>query len=770
MHCSSSQHSAHSTRIAARTRTTIARAVAILCTSACSASALAQEAANEPAEGLQTVTVTAQKRPQSMQNVPVAVSTVDARAIENQQIVGFSDLTRVAPALTINENPNNSNLSLRGIGTFAYSIGIESAVSVIVDDVPVIQQLQAFSNLSDIARVEVLRGPQGTLFGKNASAGVINIVTRESSEEQEGHAQVTWTGDGERRVEAGLSGPMSDKVGYRFNAYSGNRKGDIDNLLYGTDLNGERSKGARMRLDFKPSSTFDGRVIADYSERRIEGPVTTYRDLPPGARYQNRVPVGPALVGFTPGPDNRSVRIDDPGFADHENLSLSAALNWKVAGHTLSSITTWQDWQFDVNADFDISNLDLLGALTNGARRGGVTAGGPYRSRMSTQELRLTSNGDGPLSYLGGLYYADSRTERTFIRGPVQSVANWQARSGNRTAAAYAQTEYRLTPATRVSLGARLNRETIEVDFANRVPVVPQVFAGSSRDDAATGKLALQHDLFQDVMVYASFATGYKGAGYDVSTGFNAGRVRQPVAPETSKAWEVGLKSRYLRNRLQVNATAFHTDYTDFQAQSRRLDPVTNVYENVVNNVGEMRTRGVELELQGKPINTLMLEASLAWVDATIKKYPNTNCHPGQTAAEGCITTGNVSVQDLSGRRLSNSPRTKLNMGATWNFPVADTGYSGIANLNYQYQSGVNFDLSNPLTVQKAYGIVNGSVAFSNPAQDLKVTFYVNNLFDKSYASFIGDHYSVYGNVHVLTQTLSRNADRYVGVRVKYDF
>ncbi|MEW7847635.1 TonB-dependent receptor [Massilia aurea] len=764
MHCSSSQ------RKTAAARINIARAVAIVCAGACASGAFAQERAAEPAEGLQTVTVTAQKRPESMQNVPVAVSTVDARAIENQQIVGFSDLTRVAPALTINENPNNSNLSLRGIGTFAYSIGIESAVSVIVDDVPVIQQLQAFSNLSDIARVEVLRGPQGTLFGKNASAGVINIVTKESSEEREGHAQVTWTGDGERRVEAGLSGPLSETVGYRFNAYSGNRKGDIDNLLDGADLNGERSKGARVRLDFKPSSTFDGKVIADYGERRIEGPVTTFRVAPPDARYQNRVPVGPALAGITPGPDNRSVLIDDPGFADHKNLSLSAALNWKLPGHTLTSVTTWQDWQFDVLADFDITNLDLLGALTNGSQRGGVTAGGPYRSRMSTQELRLTSNGDGRLTYLGGLYYADSRTERTFVRGPVQSVANWAARSGNRTAAAFAQTEYRLAPGTRVSLGARLNRETIEVDFANRVPAVPLVFDGRSRDDAATGKVALQHDLRPGVMVYGSFATGYKGAGYDISTGFNAGRVRQPVAPETSRAWELGMKSRFLANRLQVNATAFHTDYTDFQAQSRRLDPVTNVYENVVNNVGELRTRGVEFEVQGKPINTLMLEASLAWVDAMIKSYPNTNCYPGQSAAQGCITTGGVAVQDLSGARLSNAPRTKLNLGATWNFMVGETGYSGIANLNGQYQSAVNFDLSNPLTVQKGYGIVNGSVALSNPAQNLKVTFYVNNLFDKSYASFIGDHYSVYGNVHVLTQTLSRNADRYLGVRVKYDF
>ncbi|MFC5458721.1 TonB-dependent receptor [Massilia niabensis] len=499
--------------------------------------------------------------------------------------------------------------------------------------------------------------------------------------------------------------------------------------------------------------------------------MTTFRDVPAGARLRGVAPIGPSLVGITPGLDNRAVRMDAPGFAEHESRSLSGSVNWKLENHTLTSVTTWQDWRFDFLADFDGTNLDQLGAQTNGAFHGGVTAGGPYRSRMSTQELRLTSNGDGALTYLGGLYYADSRTERSFVRGPISNLANWDARSGNQTAAAFTQAEYRLTPSTRVSAGLRFNRETIEVDFTNRLPAVPASFDGRSRDDATTGKLALQHDLAKDVMVYGSFATGYKGAGYDVSTGFNAARVRLPVAPETSKAWEIGMKSRFLRNRLQVNATAFHTDYEDFQAQSRRLDPLTQAYENVVTNVGELRTRGVELEIQAKPVNKLLLEASLAFVDAVIKKFPNTNCYPGQTVAQGCRLINNVPLQDLSGKRLSNAPRTKLNLGATYNFPIGETGYNGIANVNGQYQSSVNYDLAaNPLADQEGYGIVNGSVAFLNPAQNLKVTFYVNNLFDKSYASFVGDNYNVFGNVPVLTQTLPRNSDRYFGVRIKYHF
>jgi iron complex outermembrane receptor protein len=750
--------------------TAIARAAALAALGAHAFPALAQTGTSRPEQGLQTVVVTAQKRAQSMQDVPVAVSTVDERAIENQQIVDFSDLTRVAPSLTISQNPNNNNIMLRGVGTFAYSIGIESAVSVIVDDVPVIQQLQAFSNLSDVARVEVLRGPQGTLFGKNSSAGVINIVTKESARELEGHGQATVTSDHERRVEAGISGPLTATTGYRLNAYAGQRDGEIRNLTTGADLNGDRSKGLRARIDFKPTATLQGKLIADYNMRHTEGPVTTFLSVPAGARQQNLVSIAPALAGVTPGPDNRVVRMDDPGYAHNEAASLSGTVNWKLDGHTLTSVSTYQDWKFDLVSDYDLTDLDLVGAITKGAQHGGITGSGPYHSRMFTQELRVTSNGDGVFNYLGGLYYANTHNDRAFVRGPAYSVADWDAGTGNETAAVFGQAEYRFTPATRLNVGARFNRERIDVRFTNRVPATPVAWTGASSDDAVTGKVALQHDLAKGVMVYGSYATGYKGAGYDVSTGFDASRARQPVAPETSRAWELGLKSRFLQNRLQVNAALFSTDYKDFQAQSRRLDPGTNLTTNVVTNVGALRTRGAELELTGKPVNTLLLDGSLAWVDAVIVRFPNANCYPGQTAAQGCVALGNATVQNLAGKRLANAPRLKLNMGGTWYFPVGDS-YSGTANLNYQYQSPTSFDLaSNPLTIEGGYGIVNGSIALADAAHNLKVTLYANNLFDKSYSTFIGDNYNFYSGSHVLNQLLPRNSQRYFGVRVKYEF
>ena len=722
-------------------------------------------------DGLQVVVVTAQKREQPLQKVPVAVNMVDAKAIENKQIVDFTDLTRVAPSMTVNQGNGTNTVALRGIGTFAFSIGLESAVSVIIDDVPVVQQLQAFSNLSDIDRVEVLRGPQGTLFGKNSSAGVINVVTKESTDYFSGRVQLTATDDQQRRAELSLSGPLSDALAFRLNSYTDSRRGDVTNLTTGEDVNGDLSRGLRARLDFHPSTSLSMKLIGDYATRRVVGPAMTFRDIPAGARLLGIVPLAPGLVGITAGPENRNVRMDNIGFTDSKNGSLSGTVSWKGSSNTLTSVTSYQDWKYDYASDVDGTELNLLAALTGGAANGGVNQGGPYHSKQFTQELRLASNGDGNFNYLGGLFYSNTTNDRSFSRGPSALLAKWSATGGNQTMAAFTQLDYQLTEATRLSGGLRVNKETIDVRFTNLLPAVPPTYAGDASDNAVTAKVSLQHDLAKQVMLYGSVATGYKGAGFDISSGFNQSRIDHPVAPESSKAYEAGIKSRFFQNRVQLNATAFLTDYNDFQAQAAVLDPNTGVLALSVHNVGKLRTRGVELELSAKPVRSVLLEASVGYVDAMIRKFPLATCYPGQTLALGCVPLGNSTVQDLAGKRLANAPKVKYNVGATYDFPLPNTGWGGLLNLNYQYQSKVNFDLfQNPLDVQEAYGILNGSFAVQDDGKKYKITFFGNNLTNKSYTTAIVDNNGSFGGAHVMTQVLPRNSQRYYGVRLKYDF
>lgn len=730
-----------------------------------------QAAAAEPAnsDGLQTVMVSAQKRAEPLQKTAVSVNVVDSRALETQRIVAFDDLTRVAPAMTVTQNGTNSSVALRGIGTQSVSIGVESAVSIIIDDVPVVQQMQAFSNLSDIDRIEVLRGPQGTLFGKNASAGVINIATKESTEALSGSVQLTGTSDHERRAEASLSGPISDSLRYRLNAYTSKRRGYIHNLTTGHDLNGEDAKGLRVRLDANPSSRLKLKLIADYAESSGLGPATPFTNVPAGSRLFGAVDVATALSGIHPSTGNYLVRLDEDGFFNSRQSTFSVAANYALDAHTLTSITSYQDWKYDYSQDTDTTDADLMGALTRGAIHGGLVNGGPYASHMLTQELRLTSTGSGPLTYLFGLYGTDSSSDRAFKRGPGSFSANWDATAKNTTAAAFTQAGYAFTPETRLTAGLRVNHQKIDVRFTNQLAAGAPTYLGNTSENATTGKIALQHDLAPAVMVFGSYSTGYKGSGYDISTGFNQAKADAPVRPETSKSYELGVKSRFLQNKVQLNAVAFLTNYDDFQAQSSVLDASTGLIALRLNNVGKLQTKGVELELTAKPNRNWMLESSLGFTDAVIKSFPTATCYLGQTAAQGCFAYGNGTAQNLAGKQLANAPRFKGNLGATYNFPVAHL--NGALNLNYQYQSKVNFDLyQNPLTVQQDYSVLNGSVALRDDVQGWKLTVFGNNLLDRHYASFIQDGAGVFGGAHVLGATLSRNSRRYVGVRLKYEF
>jgi iron complex outermembrane receptor protein len=735
--------------------------------------ALSQDSA-QPAganEGLQTVVVTAQKRAEPMQKTPVAINTVDAKTIENQRIVAFDDLTRVAPAMTVTQSGTNSSVSLRGIGTQSVSIGVESAVSVIVDDVPIVQQLQAFSNLSDVERIEILRGPQGTLFGKNASAGVINIVTKEPSENLSGSAQATYTSDKEKRVEASISGPMGDRTGFRLNAYATHFPGYIKNLTTGHDVNGENAKGFRARVDLRPLSDLKIRLIADYAQRDGRGPDTVYLSTPAGAKIFGAIDLASTTVGITPGVGNSTIRQSEDGSFDSKQNTLSAAVNWNLGQTTLTSITSYQDWKFNFTQDLDASDADVLKAVTRGAASGGLTAGGPYDSTMWTQELRLASNGGGDLNYLAGLYYSDAKNDRGYVRGPVVFTANWNAHADNKISAIFGQGDYKLAADTKLTAGLRFNHQTIAVDYSDLNSAVAKRYIGETSENATTGKLSLQHDLAKEVMIFTSFSTGYKGSGYDISTGFNQSRADHPVAPEKSKSYEFGIKSRFLNNRLQLNATAFLSNYDNFQAQSVVLDANTGLFTAQLNNVGKLRTQGVELEFAYKPSRAWLFEAATAISDAKIRSFPNANCYPGQTAEQGCVTTGPVRVQSLAGKPLANAPKVKGSVGATYDFSLGGSDLLGSLNVNYQYQSKVNFDLyQNPLTVQSGYGTLNGSFSLRDSIKGYKVTLFANNILDKHYAGNIQDNAGVFGGLHVLTETLPRNAQRYVGVRLKYEF
>ena len=736
--------------------------------------ALAQDAPSNQL-GLGEIVITAQKRAQSLEDVPVAVTALTGEAITAQRIEAFTDLTRAAASLTITEQTTspNSSIVVRGIGTFAYSIGAEPSVSVLVDDVPVVQQAQAFDSLSDLERIEVLRGPQGTLFGKNASAGLINIVTKDPSANFSGSGSLSLTTDGERRGEVTVSGPIAGDSGFRLTGYYDKFDGNIRNLTNDDTLGGFESYGIRAKLLFKPVDNVKVVLSAGYASKDQNGTAQTWRFIGPGVPKVPHTAVFllPLISGITPSESNYDTRVNYDSPTTNRQLTLSGRAEVDLGRATLTSVTSYQDWRYK------LINNDIDGTESTDPD-GNILAAGPFRSKQFTQELRLASKGDGRLGYVGGLFFADANTTRSYQRtDPI--LADFAAKTGSRSIAGFAQVDFALTPGTRITGGVRVNNEHISVNYTNFLPGAPCAIActGTHNDTAVTWKGVIQQDLARHVMAYFSVATGYKGYAYDVTTSFGPFNATNPVLPEKSRAFELGLKGRFLGGRVQANIDAFYSRYNNFQAQASEAiaDPTTGRQSlvNQLNNVGRSRTKGVEADVSGKVAPWLRLDVSAAYTEANIVSFPLGNCYPGLAVGQlGCQTivvgATSANVRELAGGVLPNAPRLKYTIGATVEKEVGNEIFI-LGTVNYQHQSSVEFDLfQDPLTVQGPYGIMNAN--FQLKMKNFRVGIFANNLLNKHYASELANSYSIYNHVQTISQVLPRNSQRYLGVKLGFDF
>ena len=322
---------------------------------------------------------------------------------------------------------------------------------------------------------------------------------------------------------------------------------------------------------------------------------------------------------------------------------------------------------------------------------------------------------------------------------------------------------------TSLILGARVQDEEISHGFDNALSGAS--LSGSDSETAATFKLGLQHYVNDDVMVFATASTGYKGQGYDISSSFNQQTSDNPVGNEDSLAFEVGMKGTFLEGRLQLNPTLFFATYDDFQAQQARL--VDNNVELGIANVGELETYGLEIDFQAALTENLRLVGGIAYVNAEIKEFPGADCWVGQTA--GCVElldsagmgTGRQ-AQDLGGEDLNNSPDLKFTVSAEYLLPFENLPFDGFFNLSYQWQDDVNFSLlGDPGSEQDAYGIANLSLGIVESANErYTVTLFVNNLFDEDYVSSIANFGGLWGNAPTYIQTFPRDAERYAGIQL----
>ena len=739
---------------------------------------------------LEEVTVTATKRTERLQDVPVAVTALTSSVLERGNVRELGDLVNLSPGLEIQwgSQPGNFAIFMRGIGTFSSGIAAEADVAIVIDDVPLSYQASAFRDLIDVDRVEVLRGPQSTLFGKSAIAGVLNIATAAPSREFTAKATILGTNDDEKRGAFTVSGPLSDTLRYRLTVADSDYKGNVTNIYNDTKVDGSSGLTVTGKLEWTPTDNLSFTLAPRFNRNESTCCVSPITSLTPGLYYQGIVntPESEAVVlrGIPIGQTNHTIDMDyRPGGGDSRDYGVTGHAEYRFSddsfmhGYTLTSISSDDHWRmFDFqDQDGNASHFSLYFPLSAPS---GVDAGayqyGYFHADSVTQEFRLTSPDTGRLRYVTGLWYAENNLNRWLWKGPVLNYVEYLGVTGNVNYAAYGNATLDITDKFALVGGLRHNLQKIDYTFINYFKNLD--FGKHNQEWSTTGKGGIQYKWTPDIMTYAFYSTGYKGQAYDLVSTFNAKEAAQmPVPHETAKNYEVGIKSSLFDRRVYFDLDLFDADYFGFQTSVTSVLP-DGTFLTYLNSVGHLRTRGVEMDAQAKATANLTLSGSFAYTRATVVDFPNGPCFTGQTLAQGCyVDNTNSKVQNLAGKPLNNVPKAKGNLGGEYDQPLGGLPFGGFVGFDWRYQSQVNFSLSqDPRTIQGGYGIANFSVGINDNHDHYKASLFVKNAFNKPYAVGLTDGtagFSAPGVSAVGTGwTIPRDGFRYFGGRIDVQF
>ncbi len=703
------------------------------------------------------IIVTSQKREQSLQEVPISVLDVDGDFLDSRNFNDVSELRFVAPGFDLNDanNQNGQGFQVRGIGTQVFGVGTEDSVAVVVDGVVLGRTIGGLTDLADIERIEVLRGPQGTLFGKNASAGLLNIVTKGPTEQIAAEAGFGYSEENEIKANGAVSGPLldtSDKAFFRLSAYHNNRDGLVDNIFDGRELNDRNETGFRGKLELRLTDNVTVNIAADYSDSEEDCCVAT------------AVQGGPAIPGITPGITNDRVSIPGNIFADLATWGVSAQVDWDVADHTVTSITAYRGYDLQ-------QEQELIPALTANV--------GDGQQDQFTQELRVTSPTGGRFEYVAGLYffkqYQSNNLDQIIDLGFVASTNLRDSAIETLNYSAFGDLTFTVTDDFRLLGGLRLIREELDLEFFR-----PNVFcfcgpgvstdpaqaaalglvnvANDNDDFAVSWRAGLQYDVLQDAMAYFTVSRGYKGGGFNALDSIIANTLVQPEIPTS---YEGGIRSTWFDGRLTANLTGFYTRVRDFQAQA--FNNVSLSFAII--NAGVAETKGAEFEFVGRPFDTTTVSLAGAYIDAVFDEFVGGPCFPGQSVAQGCI--GNV--QDLSGAEIGNSPDWTITSNLNQQIPLDSLPFDGFVNLSYFYRSEANFSTAgDPGLVQDGYHLVDTSLGIKGNDGQYTLSFFVKNLFDENFATSLVN-LSALGGAPV-AQFPNYNAERRFGfsLRARY--
>ena len=722
---------------------------------------LAQDA-SQPGEnegGVAEILVTAQRRSESAQDIPVAISAFGGEQIERSGIASLENIAPRVPSFYFGSfGAARPQLYIRGIGTRSFDPGSESSVGVFADDVYLGRSSGSFGAMKDIERIEVLRGPQGTLYGRNTIGGAINVISKAPSDKFTGNFEGGISNFGGYNLYAGLGGPIAgDKVMFRVAAWREERDGYVTNTASGKRFQGIENTGARARLTIAPTDTLKIDLSAEFMN---DGDKAAFGGFNQGT-FGN-----PASIFFrgsgvaAASSDLRASALSFDPFLDRKVRSYIGRIEYDAGAATITSISALRKLEIRDGRDLEGSALAIIDQSS------------VENSKQFTQELRIASTPNGALSanglvdwIIGGFYYHDtSQRSDSFqlgINSAVRAAAGTPATDVAlsdykiESYAVFGQATFHLTDKLDLTLGGRYSHDSKSaIQSGTTTDAAPLIAAAFTTTNKATyssfdPRLVLAYKITPDANVYASFSTGFKSGGFQYVP-FSRAQADVLFAPEDIKAYEVGFKTEWLDRALRVNGAAFYYDYKNLQISRIILPPGSTAPVSLISNAASSTVKGIDLEIAVRPSRNFDLDIAYGYLDAKYDSYVFN------------------ATTDFSDTRMVRAPQHSINVGGEWRLPVWDDGelalradYALMGDFFHEPGEGnLVYGTGIPLTAEDGYGLL-----------DLRATLTKGNWRLTAYATNIGNtRYRRTINALGNTVVGFAGAPRIYGAKLGYSF
>lgn len=696
---------------------------------------------------LEEVVVTASRRAESAQDVPIALTALSSNALENANVVDITDIGFLAPNVQlqpVSTFPGFATFSMRGIGTGANSIRtLDPTVNVMIDGMVVATQIAGQLDAFDYEMVEVLRGPQGIFFGRNSIAGAIQMRTGKPTEEFSGRVKAGVGSQSlvqlEGVVQGALSGSVRAKLAMQYRSFDGYFEDNNGGTFVPTDLNPTGSDPGtptqtqneqdsifiKPTITWQPSADFDLTVYGQYFEDDGGSGATqafVEPSSPPSTMFR--------LFGYTPPTDQFDVNHDLVGKSDTEIQQLVVEANWAVGSGTLTSVTGWRDLTFTSSNDIDGTPFLLIHFPDN-----------VEEASQFSQELRYAAEVNDRVDYIIGGFYLDAEQsviERREFSGLTAGrdhfdynyiQSDWT--QDVKSTALFGNVRWRFAGSLTLNAGIRYSREEKDLNVTLLTPCAGPGFTGCSDEKAALGedwsntspRLALEYRPGDNLMFWGSWTRGFRSGNYNARAPSVA--ALGPADPEQADQYEIGMKGDFANGRLRANLTGFFTIYDEIQRTTNGEDALGNPLQ-LLRNAAEAEIPGIEAELTWLPTDRLTLMAGVGWIDPEFKEFTGLNLGAATDAENEAL------AKELEFERV---PDFEYTLRGEYRFPLANRG-DLIFRAQYAWRDGFFTDVTNnELRTIDDYGIFDASVRFVN--DNWRISLWGRNLAEENYADII---------------------------------